>query len=209
MLSGTPRSSVREADVRSQEPGTLPGRLAEAVRPAEGSNFCIQGLWQRPLDALVDFVKSENFNALRLSISVDVALDLDGIKATSNGLAANPQLQVPHPASENRYLHLLLYSTRGTGHSRCLRVSVLCCLLEAPLLFSSVSNVFSVLIRYLASAISPPAPHAKRMSGALERVYQQVQGLAHCCYVVSGMMQTSLHYRHTHASQQCSHAVHL
>ena len=43
----------------------------------------------------MDFVKSENFNALRLSISVDVALDLDGIKATSNGLAANPQLQVP------------------------------------------------------------------------------------------------------------------
>lgn len=65
---------------------------------AEGSNFCIQGLWQRRLDALVDFVKSENFNALRLSISVDVALDLDGIKATSNGLAANPQLQVPHLA---------------------------------------------------------------------------------------------------------------
>lgn len=73
-------------------------KLPKAVCGAEGSNFCVQGLWQRPLDALVDFVKSENFNALRLSISVDVALDLDGIKATSNGLAANPQLQVPRPA---------------------------------------------------------------------------------------------------------------
>ena len=95
--------------MRSHEPGTL-SRLPEAVRRAEGSNFCIQGLWQRPLDALVDFIKSENFNALRLSISVDVALDLDGIKATSNGLAANPQLQVPQPQCL-----LYLWFNRGRG----------------------------------------------------------------------------------------------
>ena len=54
----------------------------------------MQGLWQRPLGDLIDFVKSEHFNALRLPISVEVALNLDGIKAARDGLWANPQLQV-------------------------------------------------------------------------------------------------------------------
>ena len=102
--------------MRSQESGTS-RRVAEALRHAEGSNFCIQGLWQRPLDALVDFVKSENFNALRLSISVDVALDLDGIKATSNGLAANPQLQVAHFVDCSWQVLLLLCCATGRALS--------------------------------------------------------------------------------------------
>ena len=122
--------------MHSQAPGTIE-RVAEAVYHAEGSNFCIQGLWQRPLDALVDFVKSENFNALRLSISVDVALDLDGIKATSNGLAANPQLQVPNPDSDSHLVFSVLVHQRH-GPFRSLRVSALCCLPGIPLLFTCV-----------------------------------------------------------------------
>ena len=86
---------------------------------AEGESFCVQGLWQRPLDELVDFVKSEKFNALRLSVSVEVALNLDGIKVTSNGVAANPQLQVPQPAVCKRQTHLLLLRTTGRAQAKC------------------------------------------------------------------------------------------
>ncbi len=72
-------------------------RLRASEYAAETSTLCVQGLWQRPLCQFLSFLVSEKFNAIRVSISAELALNLDGLEPNGIVFDANPELQARHP----------------------------------------------------------------------------------------------------------------
>jgi endoglucanase len=58
----------------------------------ETETFDLHGLWQVSFDSILDFLAKNNFNAIRVPFSAEVALDLDGKKCTSINTTANPNM---------------------------------------------------------------------------------------------------------------------
>lgn len=54
--------------------------------------YCLHGLWSVSMKSLLDFVQKNEFNALRIPFSTEVALGLDTLKCKSINTAANPDL---------------------------------------------------------------------------------------------------------------------
>ncbi len=76
----------------------------------------MHGLWERPLGDFTAFLRKEGFNALRLPLSAELMLNLDGTQPNGINFQANPELQV----------HLVVYllvcercsaASRGPAHS--------------------------------------------------------------------------------------------
>ncbi len=61
---------------------------------AETSTYCVHGLWERPLGDFTAFLRKEGFNALRLPLSAELMLNLDGTQPNGINFQANPELQV-------------------------------------------------------------------------------------------------------------------
>lgn len=54
--------------------------------------YALHGLWQVPLKSLLDFIKTNNFNAVRVPLSVEVVLGFDTLKCKSINTSVNPEL---------------------------------------------------------------------------------------------------------------------
>lgn len=59
----------------------------------ETETFCPHGLWRNSMDYLLNFLKKEKFNAVRVPISVEAALNLDKRRPTGIDFSKNPDLQ--------------------------------------------------------------------------------------------------------------------
>lgn len=59
----------------------------------ETETFCPHGLWQTSMDYLLNFLKKEKVNAIRVPISVEAALSLDKRRPTGIDFRLNPDLQ--------------------------------------------------------------------------------------------------------------------
>ena len=54
--------------------------------------YCLHGLWSVSMKSILDFIQKNEFNALRIPFSAEVALDLDKIKCKSINTSVNPDL---------------------------------------------------------------------------------------------------------------------
>lgn len=54
----------------------------------EGNGFCLDGLWAQPLTKLIDVLKENNFNFVRITLSIDLMLNME---VPVNYISANPQ----------------------------------------------------------------------------------------------------------------------
>lgn len=52
--------------------------------------YCLHGLWSVSMTSLLAFIKSNNFNFIRVPFSTEVALNLDTLKCASINVTANP-----------------------------------------------------------------------------------------------------------------------
>lgn len=59
----------------------------------ETETFCPHGLWSTSMDYLLNFLQKEKFNAIRLPISTEAALNLDTKKPTGIDFSKNPDLR--------------------------------------------------------------------------------------------------------------------
>lgn len=55
--------------------------------------YCLHGLWQVPLKNLLDFIKSNKFNAVRIPLSLEVIFGLDTLRCKSINTTANPEMK--------------------------------------------------------------------------------------------------------------------
>lgn len=54
--------------------------------------YCLHGLWQVSLKSLLDFIKSNKFNAIRIPLSLEVIFGLDTLKCKSINTTVNPDI---------------------------------------------------------------------------------------------------------------------
>ena len=78
----------------------------------ETNLYTVHGLWAQSMDFLLDFVKDNGFNALRVPFSAEVALNLDTLRARDVNAASNPSL-VNQPAG--KVLDALVKKCRQRG----------------------------------------------------------------------------------------------
>lgn len=55
--------------------------------------YCLHGLWQVSLKSLLDFIQNNNFNAVRLPVSMELIFGLDTLKCKSINTSVNPELK--------------------------------------------------------------------------------------------------------------------
>lgn len=56
----------------------------------ETNAYALHGLWQVSFDSMLDFLRQNSFNALRIPVSVELALNLDGTPCGSLNTSVNP-----------------------------------------------------------------------------------------------------------------------
>lgn len=92
----------------------------------ETNIYALHGLWQVSFALLLSFVSKNNFNALRIPISTELALNLDGIMAQSINIGQNPNMMswssgqlLDHLVTEAEKLNILIMFDihKSTGNS--------------------------------------------------------------------------------------------
>jgi endoglucanase len=59
----------------------------------ENPQYALHGLWSVNMEGVLDMLKREGFNALRVPFSLELSLGLDTLKCTSINLSANPTMK--------------------------------------------------------------------------------------------------------------------
>jgi endoglucanase len=54
--------------------------------------YCLHGLWQVSLKSLLDFIKNNKFNAIRIPLSLELVFGLDTLKCKSINTTENPEM---------------------------------------------------------------------------------------------------------------------